>query len=496
MPDTTILPQGNVRIFIQEDGVNPGAAYKYYGCLMLDSPSQDLGTSDPVYCPSTEVRNKWDIVGTVQKSPSLGTFDFTQHASKALNEIWMDFKRRGCQVNLQAVAGSCQRPDSFLQWDAKIVFSGARLTTLGMSALNPLTGDDNAPVDWTGSFNFIDWDVLRSIKFGEVADSTLVAEAIDGFYYDTATCGDCGTPSDGCNAAYLLAVSNTGSPGLSGQLLYSLNKGATWAALDITTLGGKSPDRFAPMGDKVVVVSQASGSHHYALISAINAGTTGAWTQVTSGYVATKGPRAIYVKNSNQAFIAAAGGYIYYLTSATAAPSVLTDGSVSAQNLNDIAGYGNTIVAVGGSNAVLVSTNGGNSFSLLTGPAVGVNLTAVWCMSETIWFVGTGTGLLYYTIDGGTTWTAISLGVTGVTVINDIRFQDSVVGYIAAEVAGVASVFRTTDSGNTWQNTNPAITGLNATWVRANFVYPCGRNRVLAGGRKTVGGDGFAAIAQ
>jgi photosystem II stability/assembly factor-like uncharacterized protein len=494
MADQTILAQGNVRVFIQEDGINPAAAYKYYGCMSMDSPSQDQGTPDPVYCPSSTQRNKWEIIDDIPKAQALGSFDFTQHASRYLSEVWMDFKRRGCKVNLQAVAGSCSRPDDFTQWDAKIAFMSARLSTLGMSPLNPLSGDDNAAVDWTGTFNFRDWDVIRAILFGEVADSTLLTEALDGFYYDTAQCGECGAPSDGCNALYILAAASTGSPGLSGQLLYSLDKGATWAGLDINSLAGKTPDRFAPMGDKVVVVSQASASHHYARVSAINAGTIGAWTQVTTGYVATKGPRAIYVKNSSAAFIAAAGGYIYYLTNPTGSVSVLTDGSISAQNLNDISGSGNTIVAVGGSNAMLVSSNGGSTFSLVTGPVVGVNLTSVWCQSSQIWLVGTGTGRLFYTLNAGSTWTEIGLGVAGVTVINDIRFFDDVVGYLAAEVNGAATVFRTTDSGNTWQNTSPHISGLPAA-VRANFVFPCGRNRVLAGGRKTVGGDGLAAIA-
>lgn len=493
MTDATLLKQGQVRIFIQEDGANPSAPYRYYGCLMMDSPSQDLGTPDPVYCPSSEVRNTWDIVDDIAKAQALGSFDFTQHASQFLSEIWMQLKRKRCKLNVQATASACSRPDDFTEWDAKIVFIGARISTLGISPLNPLSGDDNAIVDWTGTFNFRDWDVIKSILFGEVADSTILADVLDGMFYDTAQCGDCGTPSDGCQVAYLLTTANTGSPGLSGQLLYSLDGGSTWAGIDINTLGGLAPNRFAVMGTRMVVISQATGSHHYKKLSDINAGVAGGWTNVSTGYVSTKGPRAIYVKNSAQGYIAAAGGYIYYLTNATSGVSVLTDGSITAQDLNDIAGSGNTIVAVGGSNAVLVSNNDGNSFSLVTGPAVGVNLTAVWCLSTKIWFVGTGTGRLFYTLNGGTSWTEQSLGAS---VINDIRFESNgIVGYIAAEVGGVATIYRTTDGGNTWSSDAPDLDGLPTTWVRANFVYPCYLNTVLTGGRKTVGGDGFAAIA-
>jgi hypothetical protein len=46
------------------------------------------------------------------------------------------------------------------------------------------------------------------------------------------------------------------------------------------------------------------------------------------------------------------------------AVTVLTDGSVTVQNLNDIRGKGRTIVAVGASNAVILSENGGSTWSL------------------------------------------------------------------------------------------------------------------------------------
>lgn len=492
MTDVNALLGGNVRVFIQEDGVSPANPFNYYGCISLDGPSQDLGTPDPLYCPSPTQRNKWDIVADIPKTPALGTTDFTQRADKYLNDIWWDLKQRGCSFNMQAVIGSCQRPDDFSKWDAKIMFMGTRLNNFALSALNPLTGDDNASVDLTGTLSFRDWDRIRSIKFNERADSTIVAEALDGFYYDSAQCGECGTPSDGCNALYVLTAASGGSPGLSSQLVYSLDRGRTWVTVDIAPLGGLAADRMAPMGTYLVAVSQATGAHYYSPLT--NGVPSSTWVKVSTGYVATKGPRAIYAKSSNQAYIAAAGGYLYYLSGPTVAPTVLSDGSITTQALNDIHGHGQTIVAVGGSNAVLYSANDGDSFSLVTGPAVGVNLTAVWVLSNSVWFVGTGGGKLYYTVNSGTSWTEIGLPTTA-TVINDIHFENDIVGYLAAEVGGVATVFRTTDSGNSWQNTSPHISAL-PTAVRVNFVSTCGNNRVLAGGRKTVGGDGVVAIAE
>lgn len=488
------LESGMIRIFIQDDGINPLASYNYYGCMSLDGPSQDLGTPEPQYCPSPTQRGVWDIIASVRKAQALGTSDFTARADRYMTDIWFELKRRGCKINMAAVIGSCQTPDQFDDWDAKIVFLGTRLTNLALPTLNSLTGDDNAIIDFSGSFSFEDWDAIKAIRFGEKADATVLAEALDGFFFDSATCGDCGTPSDGCNHLYVLTLANAGSPGLSSQVVYSLNGGSTWANVDIPTLGGLSGTKMRPMGNKVVVISQANGAHHYSPVSSINNGVAN-WTRVSSGYVATKGPRAIYVQSSNKAYIAGAGGYIYYLTNPTGAVSVLTDGSLTTQDQNDIAAFGKTVVSVGGNNSLLYSSNGGSTFALVTGPAVGVNLTAVWCMSPNIWLVGTGNGKLYCTLNSGTSWTEIGGFPSGISVINDIWFEDELVGYLAAEVNGTAYVFRTTDSGNTWQNSAPHVASLPSA-VRVNFVYSCGRNSVFAGGRKTSGGDGMIALAE
>jgi photosystem II stability/assembly factor-like uncharacterized protein len=77
-------------------------------------------------------------------------------------------------------------------------------------------------------------------------------------------------------------------------------------------------------------------------------------------------------------------------------------------------------------------------------------LTACWMIGPQAWFVGNASGGLYYTLDGGGTWTQIVLPVA-TTAINEIQFANEVVGYIAADVAGPAGVMlRTVTGGNSW----------------------------------------------
>lgn len=490
--DVNIARLGESRTWLQR-AATPAQAYAYQGCVNFGEAEQDQGAAEPIYCPSSEQRNKWVIVDVAPQAQALGSRDFTAQMDRFGQDVFWALKQQGCFFNLLDLWGRCSRPDNFNQWEMGILYLYARLTTFTAPQSNPLEGDNNAAAQITGSLEFRESTVIRSLKWAEQADSVIVAEALDGFYNDTPDCGDCGASSDGCSKRYILTAASGGSPGLSSRLVVTTDDGASYSSLDISVLGGLSANRMAAVGSYVVIVSQANGGHVYATFTSVDAGAP-SWTLVTSGYVSTKGPRAIHSRNSNATYIAAAGGYIYFLASPTSLPTVLTDGSVTTQDLNDIHGIGATIVAVGNSNAVLYSANG-QTFSSITGPAVGVNLTSIACISSQIWEVGTGDGRLFYTLNAGTSWTQTNLPVS-LSVVNDIRFYGGTVGYLAGESAGVGVLLSTLDSGNSWQvgAASPRL-NLTPTAQRYNFVFPCGYNEVLAGGRKTVGGDGIITLA-
>jgi photosystem II stability/assembly factor-like uncharacterized protein len=493
--DATIIQSGMARVFIQEDGISPANPYKFFGFVQWDKTTKVVAKVTPIYMPNTSVRNKWDIVGRLTTAPELGKTGFTQHADRYLRDVWWKLKDRQCITNIQLVTGECQRPDQLASGDARLFYMHAVLDALDIGELNVLEGDKNVLTDITGTFAFDDYVPLRPIAFEQRGGATILSEVLDGVFYDAPQCGSCGPASDGCQKAFILTTANAGSPGLSSQIYYSQDGGLTWAGVDIPTLGGLSGNRLGAMGDKLIVVSQAGGNWHWALFSDILSGLAN-WTAMSSGLVSTRGPRAIYERNVNEAFVAAAGGYIYLMTDPTVAVSVVNDNTLTAQDQNDIHGWGRVVVSVGNSNTVLFSQNEGTNWQLLIGPAVGANLTTIWCLRNNIWFVGANNGKLFYTQDSGVTWTQINLP-GGANVIDDLQFYDDTVGYLSVEVGGIARVFRTQDSGNTWQYQRPNIEGLPTTWTRVNIVVPCGWNEVLAGGRTTIGGsNGALAIAQ
>jgi len=493
--DPQLLTAGLVRLWVQRGVGNPQIPYSYQGTAQISKTDQDLGKMKPIWLPSSTQRNVWDIVDVIVDSPQLGTGGFTQHGTRLLSDIWYGVQKANCLINMKAIISKCARPDTPDQWDSQILWGRSRLEKIGLTEMDPLDGSKNAVVDIDGTTEWQTITYILPMQFTQVATVIAVAEIVDAFYYDRVGCGDCGVTSDGCQAVYALQIANAGSPGLSSQVLYATDGGYTWAGVDIPTLGGLSASRFAPMGLYCIVVSPNQAAYHYAKFTDIQAGLAN-WTQVTTGFTAGKSPRCITVRDPLNGWIGAQGGVIYALTGAGNAVSVLTDGTLSAQDVNDLHYYGRTIVAVQNNNGVLYSLNNGASWATVTGPLVGQNLSSVWCQSATSWFVGTGNGQLWSTINSGASWTRIIFDA-GINVIDDLQMFDENIGYIACEVGGAARVYRTVDGGNTWRYSPSSEIGLlPGAPVRVDVLAPCGPNNCLAVGRKTAGGAGYIALAR
>lgn len=490
--DVNIALSGQWRVFVQPDGSSPVNPYQYVGCLNIGGFQADLGTGEPIYCPSSEVPGAFDIVDTTSPPPALPTTDFTQHMNRQLQDFWWDLKRRKCEFNFKVKGSNCARPDDPDDFEAQIIARRAKMTAFNTGSLNGISED--AVVDLTGTLQLIDFDRFLPLTFGEVADTSTFSEILDGMYADKIQCGNCGAQSDGCQKSYVLTGTEAASPASPAAVGYTADNWGTSAHDFITTLGTQTANRMAQVGQRVVVVSEADEAHHYKLQSAIDNGTVGSWTRVATGYVATKGPQAIWSKSPSETYVAAEGGYVYFMANPAAAVTVLTDGSVTTQNLNDIRGRGRTIVAVGANNAVIVSYNGGQTWALVTGPAVGVILSTVEVVTKDIWFIGTATGKVYYTINGGTSWVE-NTPDAAITNIPMIRFVDEIVGYMTATLSGSVRVYRTADNGYSWHFDGSYVDGVPVA-AEYNFVAPCpgNYNIALVGGLAAVGTDGILAL--
>jgi photosystem II stability/assembly factor-like uncharacterized protein len=243
----------------------------------------------------------------------------------------------------------------------------------------------------------------------------------------------------------------------------------------VTTLfSNETIEDLACVGGYLLLVSQLGGVH-YADISDLLSGI-GVWTEVTTGIVIGKLPNAIATVDVSHTWLAAEDGYIYFSNDVISGWTVQDAGVATIQDLNAISAFDSqNVVAVGELNAVVYTTNGGASWQLAVGPAVGIALTAVYMHSANQWLVSTATGL-WRTEDSGASWTAVSLPVTPID-ISSIKFSNDTVGYMAVTVAGPAGkILRTIDGGHSWYVLPESGAGSIPANEAINVVAPCKEN--------------------
>lgn len=499
--DATLVKQGYFAVFTYTTA-NLSQLPQFLGVISaaaVTGLSKSKGALNPVYAKNNAIPGQIDIVDVTRGAPDLGELTLEERMHKAATNYLEKVYREDCPQVFFIKVSDCKRPDDPFSWSSAFIVEGLQITDLDMGALQSF--DANETTTFSGTLNFIQSNRVLPIRFGKVADDTVLAEVLDIISADDISCGACAPYSGGCSRDYAITRANTGSPGLSSQLVYTEDGWATDTAIDIATLGGKDASRIAAVGKYLCVISEADGAHHYIPKDAISAA---GWTRVATGYQVGGAPRAIFAKSPSEVFIGGAGGYIYFSDDITASVTVRHDASSTTQNFNKIHGRGEVMVAVGNSNTVMFSINNGQSFSLLatnaglTGPEAGANLLSVHVVGPYQWYVGTNTGKLWYTSNQGKTWTQRALpNQSNLLAVNDIKASpdsDEVLG-VAVQTLSLGYVYRSLSGGRTWFDNAPGIAGIPAL-ERINNIALCGVNRIAGAGKKSASTDGIIVVAE
>lgn len=496
---STLQRTSQARLWLIENRAGPNNSPEYLGRARAGSFDWSLGDRTPIYTPSEDAYGEFDVVDIVEGQPDLPGLTVEALLERGRSTL-LALARKRCEADVQLHIGACKDPTDFEKgWEVIRVLEGAKPTNYGTDDQMALSPDQDAVPLENSTFTGRDYYEILPIVPAQRAASAITDAVVDVVIVDKKSCGECGIESDGCQVGFAIIGPTAGSPGLPSEVIYTQDG---WATAGETFIGSLStseePNAAAGVGTYLVVVSNDSGSLHYAPVADILNGVE-TWTEVSTGFNASGDPNAIFSLGRTRTWIVGDGGYIYFSDDITAGVSTQTAGDVTVENLAAIHGLNkDNLVAVGANNAVLATQNGGVTWSAITGPANGVALTSVWMRTASEWFVGAANGRLYYTRDSGQTWVEKAFSGAGAGSVTDISFSTPTVGYMSHNTASPAGrIFRTVDGGFSWyalpENDGlifPENDGINT--IAACKDNP---NLVWGGGLNANGSDGILVTA-
>lgn len=482
------------RVWLMQGTASPFTSPQYLGLAKAGNPKFNKGTSTPVFIPDPDRLGEFLIIEKIQPQKTFPQLPLTARYTQELSTL-LNLVNLHCDNDIQVHIGYCQDPQDFnLGWDKIFCLENCTGDDYGMSGdLGALNESDRAIIDETVTFTGDALYEIAKIALASQASSLIQEQIVSITICDRIICqGVCGAGSDGCQKVFAVEKHGGTSPSSHANVIFSTDGGSTWNYDEIDSMGATSdPSDVFCVGTNLVVLSPTDNTLNYTDVASLIAGTE-TWLSQGTGFVATKTPNRGYSINSSTTWIVANGGYIYFTQDITTGVVVQDAGNATTQNLTAMHAYDDqNVVAVGASNAIVNTQDGGEVWSLVTGPVPGTALTSVFMKSELTWFVGTATGLLYATNNGGLTWTQVLIPGT-YSSITDINFPTNMVGFLSANTSAPAGkILRTVNGGASWYIA-PETAGNIPTNTGVNRLCTCGNaNRVFGCGSVSGGSLGF-----
>ncbi|RPJ29147.1 MAG: hypothetical protein EHM33_01895 [Chloroflexi bacterium] len=440
----------NIRAWYVEGGVHPTRPPQFLALGKFGDPTKSIGEAAKIGAPDPNSFNRDVQVGTVEGADERATFSVSvRYTVQAA--ILMAMKNKRCRVDWFALVGKCGNPQDFTEGGEKwVYFPDGKMSQQSVENFGAFDRGENNPANENADFTSEDyWEYLMMSQ--EAVGAAYTTRQI--YTVDVYTGNECENCPDPCDRVLATMAGVGATPGTKPVLLYSDDGSETFSTDIITTLhSNEEVSDGAVVGGDIVYISNTSCSIHWTDIELLydNSNT---WSEVLSGFVATKCPNAISAADPRHIWIVGDGGYVYFSSNHKTGVSVQDAGVVTTQHLRAVHALDTkNVLAAGDSNAVVYTKNGGVSWQSVTGPSVGINMGACWMWDEATWFVGEGaggTGKLWLTTNRGNSWTEVGLPAAYVRIYK-IQFISEAEGFLLASDGSKTYVLRTITAGNEW----------------------------------------------
>jgi photosystem II stability/assembly factor-like uncharacterized protein len=400
---TTVLRRFQTPFIMSHPSLDP---YGYTGdCSRLQGITKPLGDVEHSECmdPTTAGGFREDTEIVSRPGSVTSTAILKKSIAAAIQaEGWEDC-RYNIDVRLQ-LENSGARND-VMNWNAIDRIIRAKFTERSTDDETVFTRDDEGEVLITMPFSappLAEYNIRRMST--KLIDTDKAGDILCIAHLQHATCPGITGPAVGCKS-----VVGTEDIGGSPYFGISIDGGQTWTwqAFDgtnntptwtnpITGIGG--------LGDLIIATSHDEGAHAVST----DGGTT--WAEIVLTDYAAHPPNAVFVYSPTAIWIVGDDGYIWKSTDGGQTATTASGGDagvITAENLMRVKGLSDLfVIAVGTNNAIVETTNGGQTWSLIAGPAAqaAVTVTSIAIWNQTIWALTYLDGELYWTDNGGDTW--------------------------------------------------------------------------------------------
>ena len=463
MPDYFTAKNGN--LFIQPDG--PNTTPVPLGCHDLGDITEPLGDVSQRYY--LDANGNYVPILESQGVPGRVTTSITTFLGTVRDEL----ERIRCPFPLYINRAMCGRKDIFLNYDRGEVLTHSRVTTRTRSNNASREGSDATEQAFEISAASAKQYFPLTLSYNYCAG--IEDDLYDICFLNDDTCsGACGPASAACNIGF---CAGSADAGLAAHVYYTLNKGATWTPCAGVPFAANEwiscVECFYMSRDtvRVLVARLTTDAGNPAEIAySDNYGTT--WVPVNVGAVVGSmfGSHSIACLDSRHLWAvpwdAVSHLGIYFSddggSSWTEIFAASTYHYMRITFLDEF--YG--LVFSADPTALLHFTVDGGAHWSATGALPLANVAYdVEMVDSNRWWICYATGALYYTKDGGTTWTRRYLPIpppaTQITLLVDIKFIDEQCGFLtgrgedATALLEYGLIYRTFDGGFTWE---PQIT--------------------------------------